>query len=81
MVLAGLALATTRRARMIGHEDVLVKDLHTRVGTADPEPLGDEPMRRRIERVIKDDVAVGMELGLLPRGQRMIGNRSGFGGS
>ncbi len=64
----GQPLASPRRAWVRRHECVLIKDPHARVGGADPEPLADQPVRRRVERVIEDDVTVGMQLRLLPRG-------------
>jgi hypothetical protein len=42
---------------------LLAKNLDGGVGAAQPDPLANQPMRRRVERVLEDDVAVGMELG------------------
>ena len=40
-----------------------------RAGGADPEPLAEQAMGRRVVGPVEDDVAVGVELGLLPLGE------------
>ena len=71
------SLSATCGARVRGHELVLMKHPHARVGRAHPEPLADQPMRGGIEGVVEHDVTVGMELRLLPRRQRVRRRRQG----
>jgi len=54
---------------MSGEEGVLVKQHDLPGGGAHLQALPDEPMRGRVVGAGEDDVAVGVELGLLPLGQ------------
>ncbi len=56
-------------AAMGGDEGVVVEELDLAQGGADPEPLADQAMGRRVVGAGEDDVAVGVELGPLPLGQ------------
>ena len=61
--LAGAATA------MRGDEGVLVEELDLASGRAHPEPFAEQAMRRRVVGAVEDDVAIAMELGLLPLGE------------
>ena len=51
------------------HKGVLLIQLDLPRGGTDPESLADEAVRRRVVGPGEDDMAVGVELGLLPLGQ------------
>jgi hypothetical protein len=63
---AALAGASAAMGRDQG---VVVEELDLAPGGADPEPLAEQAMGRRVVSPIEDDVAVGVELGLLPLGE------------
>jgi hypothetical protein len=46
---------------MTGDGQTLVEDLDAGVGAADQEPLPNQPMRRRVERVLEDDAGRDLE--------------------
>jgi len=60
---------------MGGHELVIVEELHDARGGAQPEPFADEGVRRRVVALGEDDVAVGVELRLLPLDQIEVRRR------
>ena len=67
----GEPLAGPAGAGMRGDRRVLVVEHHAGLCSADPERLADEPVGRAVEGALKDDVAVGMELGPFPDRERI----------
>src|SRR4030095_3793035 len=70
----GPALAGGSTA-MSRDQSVIVKELDLAPGGAHPEPLAEQAMGRGVVGSIEDDVAVGVELGLLPLGELPGGER------
>ena len=65
VIVQGASLAGARRA-VARDQRVGVEELDLRAGGPDPEPLPDQAVRRRVVGPVEDDMAVRMELGLLP---------------